>query len=259
MFGGSQQSQSQHQSSESLRLEGFDAPLRGKRILVVGPQDLWLSRFSILEADSLYKGVNILVIQDNTTGFAHGQRSTHSSTARDYTLLHRRRWDVVFRVREAFDFQMLATYVQNAAKPARILWALPPSLGTMETVPKGLWQRWGGSGGGHGQDVTLVGGTENGVIGGVDWQAVFFPLRCEQSVVDRVLIARGSGLSQGLRQHLSELAGSGAALAWTNIDEADERGALNWYDPGEGVKGDWFTKKEAADLLEMVAKWLGRE
>jgi hypothetical protein len=241
-----------NQGPEPLRLEGFDAPLRGKRLLVVGPQDLWLTRFGILESDALYKGHNILVIQDNSSGFG-GQQRNMVSQGRDYSLLHRRRWDVVFRVREAFDFQMLATYVQNAAKPVRVLWALPPILGTVESVPKGLWQRW------QGQDITLMGGTENGVIGGVEWQAILFALRSEQTVVDRVLASRGSGLGQGLRQHLSELAGSGAALAWTNIDEADERGALNWYDPSEGAKGDWFTKKEAADLLAMVAKWLGQE
>lgn len=253
MLKGGQHGHQPVQQSEPLRLEGFDAPLRGKRLLIVGPQDLWLTRFGIIESDALYKGHNILVIQDNighSGHMPHGQKGTHSSSARDYTLLHKRRWDAVFRVKEAFDYQMLATYVQNAAKPVRILWALPPTLGTTETVPKGLWQRWSG------QDITLIGGTENGVLGGVDWQAILFALRTDPTVIDRVLIAKGSGLSQGLRQHLSELAGSGAALAWTNIDEADERGGLNWYDPSEGAKGDWFTNKEAADLLEMLSKWV---
>ena len=228
---------------DSIRLEGFDTPLRGHKTLVVGPQELWLARMQQLASEAIYKGHNVLVIHETTKG-----------TGREYPLLYRRRWDVIFRFRDAFDAQMIATYVQNAPKPCRILWCLPPPAGPAAEIPRALWSRWVKN------DITLLGGTEVGVMGACEWECILFPLKCDQVMIERVLSSRGSGIHQmatKLRDHLSEIASSGAALAWTNVEEKDSRGALYWYDPSEGaqVAEDLFTRREASAMLEALSRW----
>jgi len=203
-----------------LRLEGFDTPLRGRRVFVIGSQDSWISQIASLESESLYKGRSILVLQDGTP-----------------TILLRRKWDLVIRVKEGFELQMLATYVANAPKPVRILWT-----GTGE-VPRALWQKWVKN------DITLVGGSTESNLH-ADWEAILFPIRCSPDIVEKAL-----GKNAGkIRDHISELAQNGASIAWTSIDEK-QGGNLYWYEPLE-VTTNLFTKKEAATLLEGISKWL---
>jgi hypothetical protein len=94
----------------------------------------------------------------------------------------------------------------------------------------------------------------------VEWQTILFPLRCEQEVAERILSSRGSGISQmvtNIKDHLADIAFSGAALAWTNISEPDTKGNLYWYDPSEGVGiGETYTKQEAVAVLDSLKKWL---
>jgi hypothetical protein len=226
---------------DTLRMEGFDAPLRGRRFLVIGDERAWLRRFNLIESQSLYKGRSILVIQE-----AVGKPSNMSLLGS----VGRRRWDVIFRVREAFEVQMIATYIQNAPKPVRILWLCANS---MCEIPRALWQRWVKA------DVTLVGGLlPDSISVACEWEAILFPHRCPQEIVEKVLSARGSGIS-GLvaqfKEHSEEIASSGAALAWSNID-LGPKGEIYWYDPLEGQMDDGYTKKEAAIVLESISKWL---
>lgn len=227
---------------DTVRLEGLDVELRGHRTLLVGEPDAWLTRFSSVESEALYKGRNVLVIHESVKG-----------SGREYPMLYRRRWDVIFRIRESFDAQMMLTYVQNAAKPVRILWVFSPNSNL--DIPRTMWQRWVKN------DITLLGATETGVIGSVEWETILFPFKCELGRVERILNTRGSGIStmmSKLRDHISEIAASGAALAWTNIDEKDSKGGLYWYDPSEGSKNaeDSFTKKEASELLQSLSLWI---
>jgi hypothetical protein len=240
MFGFGSKTQPQ---DETLRLEQFDTNIRGHRTLVVGPPESWLARLAVLESEALYKGKTVLVIQE-----------TQKGTGREWPSLMRRRWDVVFRVKESFDAQMLATYVQNAGKPCRVVWVFPHGNHGMCELPRALWQRWANT------DVTLLGCTESGVIGGVEWQTILFPLRCEAEVAERILASRGTGISQlvtNIKEHLADIAFSGAAVAWTNINEPDTKGSLYWYDPSEGVGvGETYTKQEAVAVLDSLKKWL---
>ena len=193
----------------------------------------------MLESESLYKGRNILVI--------HEGRETPNP------LLFKRRWDVIFRVREAFELQMLATYVANAPKPVRILWTAMDPVGA--DIPRALWQRWN-----VGQDITLLGGSESGVLP-CEWEAILFPLCCPQDTIERILGARGSSLAAmavRFRDYMAEINKSEAALAWTNIQESESKGALYWYDPADGARAEssLYTKKEAGILLDSLAKWI---
>lgn len=220
-----------------VRLDAFDTPLRGRRTLVVGPPTTWLARLGLLESESLYKGRSILVIHDG--------RETPSP------LLFKKRWDSVFRVKDAFDYQMVATYAANAPKPVRILWtSMDPTALTSE-IPRGLWQRWN-----VGSDITLLGGTEVGL--GCEWEAILFPLQCPHDTIERILSTRGaSSLAVRFRDYMAEIHRSNAALAWTLVQESDSKGALYWYDPADGVRSrELYTKKEAGILLESLAKWV---
>ena len=80
-----------------MRIEGFDTPLRNNKTLIIGKPSEWIKNISSLESSSLYKGRSILVIQENGKPFSLGG------------LLARKRWDVIFRVKEQFEIQMLAT------------------------------------------------------------------------------------------------------------------------------------------------------
>jgi hypothetical protein len=222
-----------HVVMEPYRLEGFDAGLRGRRLFVVGV-DAGLRRFAALESESLYRGKNVLVIGD-----MGGAAAAHVPLA-----IWRRKWDVIFRMRDSFDAQMIATYVANAAKPVRVFW-----LGG--DIPRTLWSRW------VKQDVTLVGCSETGVVGVTEWEAIFFSHGCEMGIVERVLGQRGVGSSlTQVREHMSELTASGAALVWSNIDEAGGRGSLYWYDPESVAEvGTGLVRTEIVQMLDAIKKW----
>ena len=250
--------------SSSLRLEGFDGEIRGHRCLVIGKDTDWLSRIDSLESDSLYKGRSILVIHESSRPLG----TTIASS------LLRKRWDCIFRIREQFEAQMVATYVANAPKPVRILWY---STNAQE-IPRALWQKWsassasnassgsgssGGSGGsgGSGPDITLIGCSQSGEPLGCEWEAIFFPLQNTSQFTERVLGMRGSGmrsLASNVSSYLTEIAQSGAALVWSNINEKDSRGALYWYDPNEGTShsSEKITKAEALSMLEDLKGWM---
>jgi hypothetical protein len=223
--------------SDALRVEGFDGQLRGQKFLVVGDEIAWLRRFSLIESESLYKGRNVLVIQEGRPGF-----SLISSIG-----ILRKRWDMIFRIKEPFEAQMLATYVANCPKPVRILW-----IANGCEIPRVLWQRW------VKQDITLIGGSdqENTSIT-CEWDAILFPHRCPQTTVEKFLSGRGTGLAalaSRMKEHSDEIAESGAALAWSNASGG--QGSIYWYDPTEGKVEEGYTKKEAGSVLEGISKWL---
>lgn len=216
---------------EPYRLEGFDAGLRGRRIFVVGV-DSGLRRLSALESEALYRGKNVLVHGDGHAPFTVG----------------RRKWDAVFRLKDPFDAQMIATYVANAPKPVRVFWFC---AGTgHDAIPRALWSRW------VKQDITLLGCSDGLQAPLADWEAIFFSHKCDTGVVERTLVSRGVGSSlTTIREHLSELAESGAALVWSNIDGTGS-GGLYWYDPESVAEiGSGFTRIEIGQLLDTIKKW----
>ena len=228
----------------SLRLEGFDNEIRGHRCLVIGKDADWLSRIQSLESESLYKGRSILVIHE-------GLRPSSTAGSVPSALL-RKRWDCIFRIRESFEAQILATYVANAPKPIRILWFSQNS----QEIPRALWQKWS-------SDITLIGCSQSGEPLGCEWEAIFFPLQNTSQFTERVLGMRGTGmrsLAANVSSYLTEIAESGAALVWSNIDEKDSRGALYWYDPNEGTMNlsEKLTKTEVVSMLEEVKGWVSK-
>lgn len=216
-----------------MRIESLDVPFRGHRTLIVGSVELALQRFSLLESSSAYKGKNILVIQE-------GQE-----VALGHPLIFRKRWDCTFRVKDSFDLQMLATYVSNAPKPSRVFWV---TVGNSGDIPRGLWSRWT-------HDISLIGCSEMGNIGGCEWETILFPLGYPIEKVERVLHGRGSGivaLLKDLKEHWTELLDAKAGVAWVSSSNT-----IHWYDPGEHVyDSPLYTKEEAASVLLSLATWI---
>jgi hypothetical protein len=219
---------------EQMELEAFDESLRGRKTLIVGSFDLALSRFSKIESTSLFKGKSILVIAD-TASVPHTPNP----------LLFRKRWDAIFRVKEAFDAQMLVTYISHAIKPVRVFW-------TGGDIPKGISAKWNG-------DITLIGFSDTGVTG-CEWDVILFPISYPYESMERCLVSRHLHIPtmlQRIKQHLSEIAESKAGIAWSCIDHPGTPGSLYWYDPSEGKQTmQPFTKAEASALLGSIAKWL---
>lgn len=213
-----------------MRIESLDVPFRGHRTLVVGSVELALQRFSLLESSSAYKGKNILVIQE-------GQEVTLG-----HPLIFRKRWDVTFRVKDAFDIQLLATYVSNAPKPSRVFWL---TLGNSGDIPRALWTRWS-------HDVSLIGCSDVGSINGCEWETILFPLGYPVEKVERVLHGRGPPLLKELKDHWTELLEAKAAVAWVSSTNS-----IHWYDPAENVyDAPLYTKEEAAAVLQSLASWI---
>jgi hypothetical protein len=209
-------------------LESLDVPFRGHRTLVIGSVELALQRFSLLESSSAYKGKNILVVQE-------GQDSRIGNP-----LVFRKRWDCIFRVKDAFDLQLLATYVSNAPKPSRVFW-LTISGGD---IPRGLWSRWT-------NDISLLGCSE-GMIGGCDWETILFPLGHPFDKVERI-VGRAASLKD-VKDHWSELLEAKVGVAWVCSTNT-----LYWYDPSEHVyDAPLYTNEEASTILESLAKWIKR-
>jgi hypothetical protein len=100
-------------------------------------------------------------------------------------------------------------------------------------------------------------------IGGVEWEAIYFPYEVEQEVLERVLHSRATGAGNELpkiKEHMADITASGAALVWTNIEEKGIGGKMYWYDPQEGLSGEEaYTNKEAAELLKSLSKWIEKE
>ncbi len=222
----------------SLQLEGFDGAVRGHRILVVGKEHDVLVRVSVLEGEALYKGRTILVLQEP------------ARTQACPLVWFKRRWDVVFRVKDPFEAQMLATYVANAPKPVRIVWVCLEGVGE---IPRSLWSRWQSS------DVTLI-GMGAGSMMSVEWEVMYFAADVGETAIEKYLTMRGTGcrsLLTGLQGHLGDLRDSGAALVWTNVDQGDSKGALYWYDPSEGSANlTKLTKKDVAGMLEEIGRFV---
>jgi hypothetical protein len=218
-----------------MELEAFDESLRGRKTLIISSLDLALSRFAMIESGCLFKGKNILVIGD-----------TGSIPVTPNPLLFRKRWDVIFKLKEAFDAQMLATYISHAVKPVRIFWS-------GGYIPKGLTVKWTG-------DISLLCYSDTGTHSGCEWDVILFPVGHAYDAIERCLLTRHvhiPSMLQRIKQHMPEISNSNAGIAWSCIDHMGTPGSLFWYDPSEGKQTmPPFTKAEASALLTSIAKWL---
>ena len=215
----------------TLRLEGFSESLRGRRSYCVastGPQaeQFLRGRLATLDTEVAHRGRKVLVFQGVT------------APPKWLTQLG---WDALFHTRDLQDLKLAVSYIQNAVRPTRIVWAGgDPAPSVMALLVR--------------MDITLIGVGEKAPIS-TDWQAIFWPSDAED--VESAIQARmGAAGTTGLRSVLKELRGSQVGLVWSSIEESDKKGAMYWYDPIEGSQNTHLDLVETATMLVDLAAYL---
>lgn len=217
-----------------VRLEGFSAPLKGQKIWICGTRDTLgaqiLNRLASLEEELLNRGRKVLIIQNQ----------------RDISLRWSQQiqWDASFRIKDAQDLRLAATYIQNAAKPVRVVWiGDEPPLALMNTMAS--------------TEITfLVASTQNPRA---SWNAIFYHPMLSQSFIEEGLTPRmGSSQVQKLNIHsvLRELQASDVGLVWSSIGESDKSGGVYWNDLEEASSNTSFDPREAIEHLKEMSDFL---
>jgi hypothetical protein len=216
--------------SDTMRLEGFSEPLKGRMIYVVATspehqKQLLTTRVAILETELAHRGRKIMVWQG-------------PSNPPKWFLL--RGGDAFFHVRDANDLRLALTFIQYAAKPARVIWGgSEPAANVLGALGK--------------IDNATVVGFGATIPYSADWNAIFWHTSAPLESVEPGVLAR-LGSSGSLRSVLKELQASEVALVWSNINETNKQGSLYWYDPSEGLStASILDRHESVELLRIVA------
>jgi hypothetical protein len=216
-----------------VRLEGFSAPLKGQKIWICGTRDTLgkqiLNRLTVIEEELLNRGRKVLILQN--------QRDISLRWSQNI------QWDATFRVRDALDLRLAATYIQNASKPVRVVW-----IG--DEPPSALMTALSSS------DITfMVASTQNPRA---TWNAIFYHPSLSQSFIEDGLNPR-MGLSQvqklNIPSVLRELQASDVGLVWSTIGESEKAGSVYWNDLEEAPTLQ-FDPREAIDHLKEVSEFL---
>jgi hypothetical protein len=217
-----------------VRLEGFSAPLKGQKIWICGTRDTLgkqiLNRLATLEEELLNRGRKVLIIQNQRDISLRWSQSIQ--------------WDAIFRIRDALDLRLAATYIQNANKPVRVVW-----IG--DEPPSALMTAMSSN------DITfIVASTQNPRA---TWNAIFYHPTLSQSFIEDGLTPRmGQSQVQKLNIHsvLRELQASDVGLVWSSIGESDKSGSVYWNDLEDTATSIQFDPREAIDHLKEVSEFL---
>lgn len=225
-------------SSDTVRLEGFNSSLKGQRVWLVGPSNrignMMLHRLSQVEEEFLGRGRRILLLQNSREIPMRWSQKVQ--------------WDATFRIREAQDLRLAATYIQNSIKPLRIVWIgeePPLSLLSICSSP----------------DICFLGaGANNPRMG---WSAIFWDSSSPQNIIEETLSAKmGSPYVASLKlgSVLSELKASQVGFVWSLINESEKTGSVYWCDYEEDRKDSNLTMepKEAVECLREIASFLDK-
>jgi hypothetical protein len=224
-------------SSEDIRLEGFAEPLRGKKLYCIGAtesntQVLLRSCISTLDIEVAHRGRKVLFIQEGCSAI---------------NWLLRMKWDAIFHLRDNQDIRLALTYIMNAAKPVRFVWAGgEPPAAVFHYLSK------------H-DAISFIGFGVN-YPKSTEWDAIFWKgMEAEQ--IEPLLQSR-IGIQMTEKSHLKtvlrELKASDLSLVWSSIGESDKSGSLYWHDPSESIQASTYSPEEAADILRMIADSLSR-
>ena len=218
--------------SADIRLEGFAEHLKNKRVYCVSAEAslplIVRSYIATLDTEVAHRGRKALFIQEG---------------AQAMPWLLRMKWDAIFYLRESQDLRLALTYVVNAAKPVRIVWAGgEPSSAVFQNIAK--------------HDSISLFGFGAAAPQSLDWDAIFWK-GVEAEQIEPVLHAR-LGIQTTDKYHLKtvlkELKSSELALVWSSIGESDKRGSLYWLDPSEGSSQTAaYSYEDAADILRTIA------
>jgi hypothetical protein len=153
------------------------------------------------------------------------------------------KWDATFIIRDNQDIRLALTYVMNAAKPTRVVWAGgEPPAAVFQYLSK--------------QDaISLIGFGVNAPRS-TEWDAIFWKGVDAEDI--EPLLHQRLGIQVTERYHLKtvlkELKSSDLSLVWSSIGESDKRGSLYWFDPSEGSsQSAAYSYEDAADILRTIA------
>lgn len=186
------------------------------------------SYIATIDTEVAHRGRKALFIQEGCTASAW---------------LLRMKWDAVFLLRENQDLRLALTYVVNAVRPIRIVWAGgEPSSAVFQHL-------------GRHDGISLL-GFGAAVPHSMEWDAIFWK-GAETEQIESALHQR-LGIQMTDKYHLKtvlkELKSSELALVWSSIGESDKKGSLYWFDPSEGSsQSAVYTHEEAADILRTIA------
>ena len=219
--------------SDTLRLEGFAESLKSRRIYCVGTPNLLpalvRSRISIVDTEVAHRGRKVLFIQDGNSNAAW---------------LLRMKWDAVIVLKDSQDLRLGLTYVINAGRPTRLVWAAStePQASVFAHLAKC-------------EGLTLIGlGSAQPIS--QEWEAVFCTHDTTVQTVEQLLLSRlGSQVMDKYNLHsvMKEIQASEVGLVWASIGDSDKRGTLYWFDPAEGFMTSLYSPQEAADLSRSLA------
>jgi hypothetical protein len=212
---------------ETVRVEGFNSSLRGRKFWIVGDEQFIANRLHVVEQELLGRGRKVLIIAD---GRNHMPRW---SKERD--------WDAVFRIKDANDLRLALTYLTNGTKPLRVVWlGDEPAPVLQSKLPN---------------DLTFFGfGTSHPRN---DWDGIFFSGQLDAHRIEEALLSRmgSSRLAQlNLKSVVPEIRAAKAGLVWSSIDETEKAGSVYWYDIAEGEAPEKvMNMAEAAEFLREIA------
>jgi hypothetical protein len=217
-----------------VRLEGFSAPLKGQKIWICGTRDTLgkqiLNRLAVVEEELLNRGRKVLIVQNQRDISLRWSQSIQ--------------WDATFRIRDALDLRLAATYIQNANKPVRVVW-----IG--DEPPSALMTAMSST------DITfIVASTQNPRA---TWNAIFYHPTLSQSFIEDGLNPRmGQSQVQKLNVHsvLRELQASDVGLVWSTIGESDKSGSVYWNDLEDAATSIQFDPRESIDHLKEISEFL---
>ena len=221
-------------SDNIVHLEGFAEPLKSHRIYCVGSPNLLpslvRSRLALVDGEVAHRGRKALFIQE---GFAHS------------AWLLRMKWDAVFVLKEALDLRLGLTYISNAQKPVRLVWAgAEPASSVFQHLSRV-------------EGLTLISLGINVPNHPDWWDAVFWTHDTSLESIEPFLLYRLGAATMGkynLNSVMKEIKASEVGLVWSSIRESDKSGSLYWFDPAEGGGGTaLYTRQEATDILQSVA------
>jgi hypothetical protein len=220
--------------SDTVRLEGFAAPLKGQRLWICGPAETLgqqvQGRLGVLEEELLNRGRKVLVIQN--------------ATAIPMMWTNKVQWDATFRIKETQDLRLALTYIQNAVRPVRVVWVgEEPPVAVLTAI--------------NSPEITFIGaGTTTPRL---PWTAVFWHTTCEQVKIEEGLMPRlgSQALSAlNLSSVLRELKASQVGLVWSSIGETDKTGSVYWYDSEETNQQTSMTTADMSALLHEIGDWM---
>jgi hypothetical protein len=212
-----------------VRLEGFAETLKGHRIYCVGTPAtlpaLVRSRVAVLDTEVAHRGRKVLFLYDG---------------AHFGPWLQRLKWDAVFHVHDAQDLRLGLTYVANAQRPIRLVWAGGEPANTVFAALTRV------------EGLTVLGfGAQQPMAG--DWDAIFWTHETAPDMIEATLQPRMGHVST-VRSVLREITAADVGLVWSAIGETSRRGALYWFDPAEGGgAAATYSATEAAELLRSIA------